>query len=249
MTATIEPRDGTRIVRIGVFSALAGRTARRPAASRRSRSQPAPAELSRRVRHPRPHRQPWCGAAGSNAAPAPTSVAAATSSCRCPGTGCSICSPPSWRACATRTGRRDLRRLLWLVQRRAFPSRAEPGAPFPEQRARRLCALGQQLQRRRVGGDPAAYPGRLRGASRGATSPGSRSPTHTDDRGRLRRHGDEEHRMVAAGGISRHVERDAMRRAQQRGTRVRAGQPAARRSAGGGRRRMDADASPAPTRR
>ena len=58
--------------------------------------------------------------------------------------------------------RRGLWRLLWLGQRRTFPPRAEPGSSLPEHGVRRLCAFGEQLQRRRLGRDPAACPRRLR---------------------------------------------------------------------------------------
>ena len=107
---------------------------------------------------------------------------------------------------------RGLRRLLWLVQRRTFPPRAEPGSSLPEHRVRRLCALGEQLQRRRLGRDPAAYP-------RAATKRVSRHNVtwdqvaeHTDTvlafGGMALKNSD-----VASGGVSRHIERDAMQKA------------------------------------
>ena len=54
--------------------------------------------------------------------------------------------------------------------------------------------------------------------------------------------------MVASGGISRHIEPDAMRRRRARGARSRH-QPAARRHAGGGRARAGCRSGPAPMSR
>ena len=75
----------------------------------------------------------------------------------------------AWRCCG-------VRRFLWLVQRRPFSPRAEPGASLPEHGVRRLCALGEQLQRRRLGRDPAAYPRQLRSALAPQRDAGTRSP-------------------------------------------------------------------------
>src|SRR6185295_16960269 len=56
---------------------------------------------------------------------------------------------------------RPMVRKAWLVQRRTFPPCAEPGSSLSEHGVRRLCAFGEQLQRRRFGRDPAACDGRL----------------------------------------------------------------------------------------
>ena len=53
--------------------------------------------------------------------------------------------------------------------------------------------------------------------------------------------------MVAGGSVSQHVERGAMARARARGCRFVNRESAARRSAGGGRRRSGSAISPAPT--
>ena len=86
---------------------------------------------------------------------------------------------------------RGLWRLLWLVQRRTFPPRAEPGSSLPQHGVRRLCAFGEQLQRRRLGRDPAACPRKLRRrlAPKRDVGPGCR--TYRYGAG-LRRHGVEE---------------------------------------------------------
>ena len=114
--------------------------------------------------------------------------------------------------------RRGVRRVVRLGERRPFPPRAEPAPSLPEP-ARRLCPLGQQLQRRRRGGDPAARP---RPARRGRRQQrrwdASRStPSWWWPSAACR----EEH-DVGGGGISRHIARAATaRRAAQRGVRVR----------------------------
>ena len=112
----------------------------------------------------------------------------------------------------------------------------------------RLCALGQQLLLGRLLGAAAAHPRPAMKTSPGTTSPGNRSRDHTDIvlafGGMALKNS-----MVAGGGISKHVERGAMRNGAPARLRVRAGQPAARRPAGRGRRGMDERRCPAPTRR
>ena len=83
------------------------------------------------------------------------------------GTAAGLCRPRR---------QRGVRRIVWLVQRRAVPSRAEPGAPL-SQRPRRLREVGQHLQFRRRRGHPAARD-RLAGG-RGA---GKRQLARTGDR-------------------------------------------------------------------
>jgi biotin/methionine sulfoxide reductase len=85
----------------------------------------------------------------------------------------------------------DLWRLLWLVERRALPSCPEPDPPLLQCRLRRLCPFGQQLQRRRLLGDPAACARAIRDLSRRNVT-WDQIAEHTDYRSRLRRHAAEE---------------------------------------------------------
>ena len=99
--------------------------------------------------------------------------------------------------CAAAGGRRarqrgDLRRLLWLGERRSFPPFAEPAASL-SQSARRLHVLRPVLLHRHGPGDhpPCARRAGLAADERGADHRG-RAGAHPPG-GELRRHLDEEH--------------------------------------------------------
>ena len=150
--------------------------------------------ISRRPAPPRAHRAADGppGLAGERAA-ARTSGAAATNTCRCPGTRRSTCSAASCeRVRDEHRPRRDLRRLLWLGQRGALPPRAEPDPPLPEHRAAAAMSSRSTATRRAprsVAG--AAHHRRLRGPDEAQRLLGADRRAHRD-RARLRRHGAEE---------------------------------------------------------
>ena len=151
----------------------------------------------------------WCGAAGWSAGPGPTTGAAATSSCRCPGTEALDLLAAELRARARRArAAGDLRRLLRLGQRRALPPRAEPAAPLPEPRLGGYVRSVNSYSSGAVERDPAAR-------HRAAWSDVAGSNVTWDELvaehselvlafgGMALKNSD-----VGGGGISRHIERD-----------------------------------------
>jgi biotin/methionine sulfoxide reductase len=102
---------------------------------------------------------------------------------------------------------RDLRRVLWLGQRRPLPPRPEPDPPLPERRLRRLRPLGHQLLLRRLTGAGAAHHLRIRGADeRNVTweQVAAHSEIVVAFGGMALKNS-----MVAGGSVSKHVERRA----------------------------------------
>ena len=191
-------------------SSRSGRIRAIPIPTRSSRISPAPCATAPASR------SRWCAAAGWSAGPGPTIGAAATSSCRCPGTpALDLLGARTARGCATPRPRRGLRRLLWLGQRRALPPRAEPDPPLSEHRAGRLCPLGQQLQLRRI----------RRCSCRISSATTSDLTKRNVSWEQIAEHSEIvlafggmalKNSMVAGGGISQHVERGAMARARAR---------------------------------
>ena len=172
------PASGVRTAPIGARSRRAGRmgalrSGRIPAIRIRTSCRPiSPPRFGTR----RGSRSRWSGVAGWSVGRAGRPAWARR--IHCPAVG------PRARPAGRGTGpgarraraRRDFRRLVWLGERGSVPPCAEPDPSVPEHRARWLCPLGQQLQRRRIIGDPAAYPRDHSMQFAGAASPGIRSP-------------------------------------------------------------------------
>ncbi len=217
---------------------MAGRYAGRHAASARSGPEPDPAELPVGAAAPRAHRPASRPARlAGDAAPARTTVAAATNSCRWNGARCSTCWRRSSRGCATRTG-----------------IGAIFGGSYGWSSAGRFHHAQSQIHRflnTALGGYVRSVNSYSAGASNvmlphilGGYDDVTRRNVSWDD---IVQYTDivvafggmaTKNSRVASGGISEHTERKAMEQARERGTDVRPGQPAALGPAGRGRGRV-----------